>query len=143
MSGYWNAPEPSDAVMRDGWLQTGDLGRQDSRGWLYVVDRIKDVVLIDGFTVYSRPVEDALNSHPSVRQAIVISIPHEATGEALHAAVVRQPATELSIDDLQDFVGARLGGMCVPTSVDFIDDIPVTAAGKPDKKALRERLVQR
>jgi fatty-acyl-CoA synthase len=139
MTGYWNAPDLSAAALREGWLHTGDLGRQNPQGWLHLVDRIKDVVLIDGFTVHSRPVEDVLNSHPLVRQAVVVAVPDDITGEAVHTAIVPQPDTELSIDELQDFVGARLGGTCVPTSIDFVDEIPLTAAGKPDKKALRAR----
>lgn len=139
MTGYWNAPDLSAAVLQDGWLYTGDLGLQDPQGCLYHVDRIKDIVLIDGFTVYSRPIEDVLNRHPLVQQAVVIAVPDDMTGEAIHTAIVPQPGTKVSIDDLQDFVGARLGGTCAPTSIDFIDEVPLTPAGKPDKKALRAR----
>ncbi|GAA3990014.1 fatty-acid--CoA ligase FadD8 [Allokutzneria multivorans] len=134
MSGYWNRPELTAAVLRGGWLHTGDLGRFDADGYLYLVGRIKDIIIVNGYNHYAGPIEDALSSHPAVREAVVVGAPDDRTGEAIHAFVV---APDTDAEQLRAWVRTRLIAEAVPASITFLDAIPTSPQGKPDKKALR------
>ena len=138
--GYWRAPEESDALLRDGWLHTGDLGRLDDDGYLYVVDRLKDLVIRNGFNVYPRDVEDALLAHPDVAQCGVVGRPDPAVGEEIVAAVSLRPGADVSVDDLLAFAGERLGALRRPREIVVVDAVPLTPIGKTDRKALRAAL---
>jgi len=137
MDGYWNRPEETAASLAGGWLHTGDLARADAAGFLTIVDRTKDMIISGGFNVYPREVEDALVAHPGVSQAIVIGVPDPKWGEAVMAYVVRSPGAEVSEQALKAHVRELRGPVHAPKFIEFLDSMPLTALGKPDRKALR------
>ncbi len=139
MKGYWGEPELTAESIVDGWLRTGDAGHLDEHGYLYIVDRTKDMI-VTGYgstNVFCRPVEDALASHPQVRAAAVIGVPHDAWGEAVHAYVITIPGASVTAEQLCKLAAAGLNEAWAPKSIDFIDEFPLTVSGKVDKKALR------
>jgi acyl-CoA synthetase (AMP-forming)/AMP-acid ligase II len=139
MNGYWNRPDETATVFRHGWLHTGDIARRDDDGFLTIVDRAKDVIVSGGFNVYAREVEDVIAAHEAVASVAVIGIPDERWGEAVTAVVVRRPGMDVTDAELIAVVRERKGGVHAPKSVEFVDALPVSALGKPDKKALRAR----
>ena len=139
MAGYWNKPEETARAFRHGWLYTGDLARRDADGYLYIVDRSKDMIISGGFNVYPREVEDVLTRHPGVAAAAVIGVPDAKWGEAVKAVVVRRAGADVAAEALIALVRDAKGAVQAPKSVDFVDALPVTGLGKPDKKALRAR----
>lgn len=139
MSGYWNKPDETAKALRHGWLHTGDLARQDEDGFLYIVDRSKDMIISGGFNVYPREIEDVLTTHPAVAAAGVVGVPDDKWGEAVKAVVVLKPDMQASAEELIALVRERKGVVQAPKSVDFVDSLPVTGLGKPDKKQLRAR----
>ncbi|HPA90322.1 MAG TPA: AMP-binding protein [Quisquiliibacterium sp.] len=139
MKGYWNKPEESAKALRHGWLYTGDLARADADGFLYIVDRSKDMIISGGFNVYPREVEDVLTHHPAVSAAAVIGVPDAKWGEAVKAVVVLRAGASVHAEELIALVRTHKGAVQAPKSVDFVDSLPVTGLGKPDKKALRAR----
>jgi fatty-acyl-CoA synthase len=134
---YWNRPEETASTVVDGWLRTGDIAKLDDRGYIHIVDRKKDMIISGGFNVYPKEVETALFAHPSVRDACVIGIPDDKWGEAVKAVVVADPSNPVSGDDLIAWVKQRKGSVLSPKSVDFVEQIPLTAVGKHDKPMLR------
>jgi fatty-acyl-CoA synthase len=139
MRGYWNRPEETEETLRDGWLCTGDVAKADERGFLYIVDRKKDMIITGGFNVYPKEVETTLFSHPAVKDVAVIGIPDEKWGETVKAVVVKDSDAEADEGELIAFVKERKGSVMAPKSVDFVDEIPLTAVGKHDKPALRKQ----
>jgi fatty-acyl-CoA synthase len=140
MVGYKDMPEQTAEAMEGGWLHTGDVGRLDDDGFLYIVDRKKDMVVSGGFNVFPREVEDVLSAHDAVAQVAVIGVPDEKWGEAVKAVVVLKPGHEASdslSDELIEMVKVAKGSVQSPKTVDYADGIPLTAVGKPDKKTLR------
>lgn len=137
MDGYWRRPEETAATLRDGWLRTGDLAREDERGYLYIVDRKKDMIITGGFNVYPKEVEDVLTSHPDVAQAAVFGVPDAKWGEAVKAAIVPWPGRTPNLDEIIAFVRSNKGAVNTPKSIDVLETMPQTALGKPDKQALR------
>lgn len=132
--GYLNAPEITDAVLTDdGWFWTGDLGVFDDDGYLYIVDRLKDVVIVSGFNVYPSEVESVLMEHPNVLGAVVVGTPHGETGEA----VVAHVSGSVDVDDLDAFVKARLSRYKCPTEYHLVDELPVAPTGKLIRRELR------
>jgi long-chain acyl-CoA synthetase len=138
-AGYWRRPEETARTFNGGWLRTGDAGRVDQDGYLYVVDRIKDMIVSGGENVYSAEVENALARHPAVSMAAVIGVPHERWGEAVHAIVVLQHGMTADEAALRAHCRALLADYKVPKCVEFIAELPLTAAGKVAKNILRER----
>jgi long-chain acyl-CoA synthetase len=136
MRGYWNKPEQTAAALRDGWYWTGDVGRLDGEGYLFLLDRSKDMIISGGENVYCTEVEDALYGHAAVLEAAVFGVPHEKWGEAVHAVVVlRSPATEA---DLIAHCRTLIGGYKVPRSISFqTDPLPKSGPGKVLKRELR------
>ncbi|MGH9061673.1 MAG: AMP-binding protein, partial [Acidimicrobiales bacterium] len=137
MKEYLGKPEQTEEALQHGWLHTGDVARADDEGFLTIVDRKKDMIVTGGFNVFPREIEDVLSSHPAVSSAAVIGIPDDKWGEAVKAVVVRRPGVEVAEAELIALVKDRKGSVSSPKSVDFVDQIPVSALGKPDKKALR------
>jgi acyl-CoA synthetase (AMP-forming)/AMP-acid ligase II len=140
-AGYWGQAELTSRTIVDGWLRTGDLGRVDAGGYLFLVDRLNDMI-VTGQTstnVYSRTVEDTLLRHPLVRAAAVIGVPHESMGEAVHAFVVPAPGADVSPAEVRRWAVAELNELWAPYTVEFVPELPLTDIGKVDKKALRVR----
>ena len=136
-SGYWHQPEATAEVLtEDGWFSTGDVGIIDG-GNLYLVDRKKDMVLVSGFNVYPREVEEVLFRHPKVAEAAVIGTPHPYTGEAVKAVVVLRPGEEADADDITDFCRRYLARFKCPEVVEFVDALPVNPSGKVLRRELR------
>jgi fatty-acyl-CoA synthase len=137
MDGYWKRPDATVDAFRGGWLHTGDVAVRDEDGYLYIVDRTKDMIISGGFNIYPREVEDALMAHGAVASAAVIGVPDEKWGEAVKAFVVLKPGANVGAAELQAHVKERRGAPWSPKSIDFVDDIPVTGLGKLDRKTLR------
>ncbi|WP_417348751.1 long-chain-fatty-acid--CoA ligase [Ferrimonas sp.] len=138
MQGYWNRPEESAAVMRDGWIHTGDAGYLDEQGFLFLVDRVKDMIVTGGENVYSAEVESALSRHPAVAEVVVIGIPSEQWGEQVHALVRIKPEQSLAEGELIAFCQGEIAGYKCPRSVEVrTNPFPVTGAGKLRKADLR------
>jgi acyl-CoA synthetase (AMP-forming)/AMP-acid ligase II len=137
--GYWNdAEQTAKALTPEGWLRTGDLGRVDEEGRIFLVDRAKDLVISGGENVYPVEVENVLAAHPQLAEVAVIGVPHERWGETVKAIVVPRPGAEVSQDEVIGFVRQRLAGFKCPTSVDIALTLPRTATGKVLKHVLRE-----
>ncbi|WP_067133937.1 class I adenylate-forming enzyme family protein [Microtetraspora malaysiensis] len=142
ISGYWNQPEATAQTFVDGWLHTGDLARVDEEGFVYIVDRAKDMVIRGGENVYCAEVEAALFDHPGVDDVAVIGVPHEELGEEVGAVVRRAPGSDVSADELRTFVRERLAGFKVPATVWFLEEeLPRNPGGKILKTALRRRVL--
>jgi len=138
MLGYWDAPQATAEVLRDGWMHTGDLGRMDADGYVTVVDRLKDMIITGGENVYSAEVETALSTHPAVAQAAVIAMPDDKWGERVHAVVILRPGEAAAAEELTAHCRATLAGYKVPRSYDFVDTLPLSGAGKVLKNVLRD-----
>jgi len=138
MQGYWNKPEETARALRDGWLHTGDGATMDADGYLFIVDRLKDMIVSGGENVYSAEVENVIAQHTGVALCAVIGIPHAQWGEAVHAVVVRRPGASLSEDELKAHCREFIAPYKCPKSVEFRDALPLSGAGKILKKELRE-----
>lgn len=139
MHGYWKLPEETARALRGGWLHTGDMARLDEQGYLYIVDRVKDLIISGGFNVFPREIEDVINAHNAVSISCVIGVPDSKWGEAVLALVVLKEGEELGTAELIELVRDKKGPAYAPKSVRFVDSIPLTGLGKPDKKAVRRR----
>lgn len=138
MLGYWNLPDQSADTLRNGWLHTGDGGRLDEDGMLFIVDRVKDMIISGGENVYSSETEQAVYQHPAVAECAVIGIPHESWGEQVHAVVVLKAGQSLTEQELIDHCKTLIAGFKCPRSVTFRDEpLPLSGAGKIMKKDLR------
>ena len=136
MQGYWNKPEATDAVFVDGALRTGDVGYLDEDGYLFLVDRIKDMILCGGYNVYPRVIEDALYEHPAVAEAVVIGLPDAYRGQSPKAFVTLHPGTDADEAGLCEFLSSRISKIEMPRAIDIRDTLPKTLIGKLSKKAL-------
>lgn len=139
MPGYWNNPEASAEALRGGWLHTGDIGMFDEQGYLFLLDRAKDMIISGGNNVYPREVEEIIIQHPAVADVVVCGIPDPYWGEAVHAVVVRQPGTDVSDRDIIAHCAQSLAGYKKPKAVDFVDALPVSGYGKVLRREVRER----
>lgn len=136
--GYWEDDEATRAALTDdGWLRTGDVAVVDDAGFLSLVDRAKDVVIVSGFNVFPAEVEEVLVQHPSVVAAAVVGVPHPHSGEAVRALVVVEPDAHVDADELIDFAGGHLARYKCPSTVAFVDELPQTVTGKVLRRALR------
>ena len=139
--GYWNKPEATAETIVDGWLRTGDLGRLDEEGFLYVEDRAKDMILRGGENVYSAEVEAAIYEHPAVYEAAVFGLPHERLGEEVAVAIVLRPGATLDADELRTFLIPHIAPFKIPTKAYFFSEpLPRNPAGKILKRQLRDEL---
>jgi len=140
MGGYKDMPEQTAEAFEGGWLHTGDVGKLDEDGFLYIVDRTKDMIVTGGFNVFPREVEDVLTTHEAIAQVVVVGVPDEQWGESVKAVVVLKPGVEGSDEltaEMQSLVKEAKGSVQSPKTIDFVDAIPLTPVGKPDKKAVR------
>jgi acyl-CoA synthetase (AMP-forming)/AMP-acid ligase II len=139
MEGYWRRPEETKKTIVDGWLYTGDMAEIDEDGFIYLVDRKKDMIISGGMNIYSAEVEQALSQHSAVNEVIVIGLPDEKWGEIVCGVVVTAPGQEVSEDELIQFCGPRLSAYKKPKKIEFVDHIPRTTVGKLDKKVVRQK----
>ena len=137
MEGYWNLPEATASSLVDGWMFTGDAAYMDEDGYVYIQDRIKDMIISGGENVYPAQVESAIYGHPAVAEVAVIGVPDDTWGEAVKACVVCKPGQDLDADDLIAFTRERLAGFKVPKSIDVIEVMPRNASGKILRRELR------
>jgi acyl-CoA synthetase (AMP-forming)/AMP-acid ligase II len=138
MQEYWHRADETSAAFRDGWYHTGDAGHIDADGYLYLVDRVKDMIVTGGENVYSIEVENAISTHPAVEQVVVIGIPHPVWGEQVHAVVVLRPGQTATVEELQAHARVSIAGYKVPRSIDFrTEPLPLSGALKPLKRELR------
>lgn len=138
MLGYWNKPDETAAAVRDGWMRTGDGGYLDEQGYLYVVDRLKDMIITGGENVYSAEVENAVACHPAVAQCAVIGVPDADWGERVHAVIVLHPETTLTVDELRAHTKTHIAGYKAPRSIEIVKALPLSGAGKVIKSKLRD-----
>jgi len=138
MKGYWNNPKATaESITPDGWFKTGDAGYKDADGYIYIHDRVKDMIVSGGENVYPAEVESALMGHPGIADIAVIGVPHEKWGETVKAIVVRKPDVEVTEGEIIEFSKGLLARFKCPTSVDWIDALPRNPSGKILKKDLR------
>jgi long-chain acyl-CoA synthetase len=140
MAGYWNKPEETAAALRDGWLYTGDLATVDAGGYIYIVDRKKDMIITGGENVFSTEVENALYTHPAILEAAAVGVPDDTWGEAIKAVVVLKPGMQATAEEIIAHCRACMAHFKVPRSVDFaVGALPKSGSGKILKRELRER----
>ncbi|TDU26872.1 fatty-acyl-CoA synthase [Panacagrimonas perspica] len=140
--GYWNQPEATAAVMKDGWYKTGDAGFRDKDGLLYIVDRVKDMIITGGENVYSAEVEQALAKHPAIRQCAVIGLPDAKWGERVTAVIIPAPGATLTQEEVIAHCRSLIAGYKVPKEVRFVEAFPMTATGKILKRSVREQMTR-
>ena len=139
MKGYYKDPEATKEVIKDGWLYSGDMAKVDDEGYIYIVDRKKDIIVSGGINIYPREIEDVLYAHPEIAEAAVIGVQDPKWGETVKAVVVLKEGSRLAPEDIIEFCKSRLADYKKPTSVDIVDSLPKTASGKIQKHILRER----
>ncbi|QWC86158.1 long-chain fatty acid--CoA ligase [Nocardioidaceae bacterium] len=136
MLGYYNRPEQTDEVMKDGWFRTGDLGRRDEDGFYYIVDRAKDMIIRGGYNVYPREIEEVLMSHEGVSLAAVVGIPHESHGEEIKAFLIPEDGADLDSDEMVAWCKEQMAAYKYPRVIEVVKDLPMTATGKILKREL-------
>ncbi|MGH9005092.1 MAG: AMP-binding protein, partial [Acidimicrobiia bacterium] len=136
MKGYLDRPEATAEAVRDGWFHTGDVGRFDGDGYLYIADRVKDMIIRGGFNVYPRELEEVLHSHPAVSLAAVVGIPDERTGQEVKAFIIRRPGSEITEAELVAWAKENMADYKYPRQIEFRTELPMTATGKVLKREL-------
>jgi len=137
MKGYLGRPGDTAEAISDGWFRTGDIGRRDTDGYYYILDRAKDMILRGGFNVYPREIEEVILTHPAVSLVAVIGVPHESHGEEVKAYVIRKPGIEVAEAELVDWCKQNMAAYKYPRLIEFRDTLPMTATGKVLKRELR------
>lgn len=138
MLGYWKKPEETKRALRDGWMHTGDVARMDPEGYIYIADRLKDMIITGGENVYSAEVENVVAQHPAVASCAVFGIPSEKWGETVHAAILLKPGHAADADDIIAHCRDHIGGFKCPRTVEFRTEFPLSGAGKILKSELRK-----
>lgn len=138
MKGYWNRPEETQEVLKDGWLHTGDMGYMDEEGYFYIVDRKKDMIIASGYNIYPREIEEVLYEHPAVKEVVVAGVPDPYRGETVKAYIVLKEGATVTEDELNKFARKNLAAYKVPRKYEFRDELPKTTVGK----ILRRQLVE-
>jgi len=143
MKGYWNNPEETRLQLTDGWLHTGDIGQADEDGYIYIVDRKKDMIIAGGFNIYPREVDEVLYGHPKIAEAVTVGVPHEYRGETVKAFVVAKSGATLTAEEVTEFCRTKLAAYKVPKVVEFRESLPKSAVGKILRKILRDEEIAR
>ncbi len=136
---YWNQPEETAHAVRNGWMYTGDIGYMDEEGWLYIVDRKKDMIIVGGFNVFPREIDELLYRHPKIYASCTVGAPEPRLGEVAMSFIVVRPNEELTAEEVIAYCRKSLTAYKVPKLIAFVDEIPLNKANKPDKQALRQR----
>ncbi|WP_042454177.1 long-chain-fatty-acid--CoA ligase [Neobacillus dielmonensis] len=142
MKGYWNLPEETANTLRDGWLYTGDIARVDEDGYLYIVDRKKDMIIASGYNIYPRDIEEVLYEHPAVQEAVVVGVPDPYRGEDVKAFIVLKAGQSATEQEIIQYCRQNLAAYKVPRSVEFREQLPKTGVGKILRRALREETLK-
>jgi long-chain acyl-CoA synthetase len=137
MQGYWNNPQETAGQIRDGWLYTGDIAVRDEEGYLFIVDRKKDMVIAGGFNIYPREIDEVLFKHPKVQEAVAVGIADPYRGETIKACVVLKPGETATEEEIITFCREKLAAYKVPRRVEFRDSLPKSVIGKVLRKILR------
>ena len=141
--GYWNRPDATAETIVDGWLRSGDIGRMDDDGFVYVEDRVKDMILRAGENVYGAEVESAIYEHPAVHEAAVFGVPHERLGEEVGVAILPNDGMSLTAEELWSFLDGKIANFKIPTKVAIMNEpLPRNAAGKFLKRELQQQVVK-
>lgn len=143
MSGYWNNPEETDNVLKDGWFFTGDMGYMDENGYFYVVDRKKDLIIAGGFNIYPREVEEVLYEHEAIQEAVIVGVPDPYRGETVKAFIVLKEGHQVTEEELNTFCREQLAAFKVPRKYEFRDELPKTIVGKILKRQLLEEEIEK
>lgn len=138
MKGYWNMPEETANALRDGWLFTGDIAKMDEEGYVYIVDRKKDLIISSGYNVYPRDIEEVLYEHPAVQEAVAIGVPDAYRGESVKAIIVKKAGQETTENEIIEWARGKMAAYKVPRAVEFREELPKTNVGKILRRALRE-----
>ena len=139
MAGYWNRPEETALVLRNGWMYTGDLARVDADGYTYIVGRKKDMIIVSGYNVYPDEIDQLIFSHPAVLESATIGVPDERCGERVKSFVVLRPGHSLDAETLQAYLGGQLAKYKLPRDIEFIDALPRSSMMKILRRELRDR----
>jgi acyl-CoA synthetase (AMP-forming)/AMP-acid ligase II len=139
MRGYWKNPHATTETLRGGWLHTGDLGIMDEKGYIYILDRAKDMIISGGENIYSREIEDVILRHPAIHEVAIIGVPDETWGEAVKAIVVLKPRQKATEKEIIDFCKQNMASYKKPKSIEFVDEIPKNPYGKIPKRELKEK----
>jgi long-chain acyl-CoA synthetase len=143
MAGYWHRPEETADVLEGGWLRTGDIARMDDHGFLFIVDRSKDLIITGGENVYPREIEEVLYEHPKIKEAAVVGVPHPFGGEVAKAFIVARPGEDLTKNEVLSFARERLAKHKVPRAVEFRADLPKSSSGKVLRRVLSDEEKER
>jgi long-chain acyl-CoA synthetase len=138
MQGYWNRPDETASVLRNGWLYTGDIAYMDEQGYFFIVDRKKDLIITGGYNVYPREIDEVLHEHPAIKEAVSVGIKHPTRGEIIKAYIVLKEGETLSKTDVLAFCREKLANYKVPKQVEFRDDLPKSIVGKVLRRVIRE-----
>lgn len=138
MQGYWNRPEETAETLKDGWLYTGDMAYMDEKGYFYIVDRKKDMIIAGGYNIYPREIEEVLFEHEAIQEAVVVGVPHEYRGETVKAYIVLKEGKQVTEKELDEYCRKHLAAYKVPRLYEFRDELPKTMVGKVLRRALRE-----
>jgi acyl-CoA synthetase (AMP-forming)/AMP-acid ligase II len=140
--GYWRRKEATEEVLRNGWLHTGDVGYRDEEGYIFITDRVKDMIVSGGSNIYPREVEEILLQHPAIAEACIVGVPDAVWGEAVRAVVVLREGHKALEEDIIEFCRSRLASYKKPKAVDLVDHLPKNAYGKVTKKEIKARYWQ-
>lgn len=143
MKGYYNRPDATADVLRNGWLYTGDIASMDENGYFFIVDRKKDLIISGGYNIYPREIDEVLYAHPKIKEAVTVGIPHDGRGEIVKAYLVLEPGEELSRSDVIAYCREKLANYKVPRRVEFRKELPKTMVGKVLRRALRDEEISR
>jgi long-chain acyl-CoA synthetase len=142
MQGYWNMPEETAHTLRDGWLYTGDIAQMDETGYIFIVDRKKDMIIAGGFNIYPREIDEVLYEHPKVLDAVSVGVPDPYRGESVKVFIVPKPGENLTEDEILKFCKSKLAAYKVPRYVEFRESLPKTTVGKILRKELRREAIR-
>jgi long-chain acyl-CoA synthetase len=143
MAGYYNRPDDTADVLRNGWLYTGDIAYMDEDGYFFIVDRKKDLIISAGYNIYPREIDEVLHQHPKILEAVAVGVPCDARGEVVKAYIVTKPGETLTKAEVIGFCRQKLAGYKVPRHVDFRESLPKTMVGKVLRRALRAEEAER
>jgi len=143
MAGYWNRPDETAQVLKEGWLNTGDIGVMDEEGFFYIVDRKKDMIIAGGYNIYPREIDEVLYAHPKIRDAVAVGVPDPYRGETVKAYIVLKEGTTATAEDITAYCRKNLAAYKIPRIIEFRDDLPKSMMGKVLRKTLREEEIKK